>query len=213
MSPTIEVKQIYKSFGAINALIDVSFHLNEGEIVALLGPNGAGKSTLLKIIAAQMLPTSGSVNVLNQDSVKEREEVKKNVGVVGHRSYMYAELSVEENLRFYGQFFDAKSEEYNNAIEATGLQKWRNVKTSFLSFGLKKRCDIARALLGDPKILILDEFFSGLDQDTSNSLIDHFKALENKTIFISSHSYERIRLLCNRGIHLRRGFLEKDEVF
>jgi ABC-type multidrug transport system ATPase subunit len=213
MPTIIEIQKVFKSFGSVKALNNITVKLEQGERAALMGPNGAGKSTLLKIVSAQMVPTSGSVKVLDHDTVKEREMVKKNVGVVGHNSYMYAELTVEENLRFYGQFFDAKMEDYDKVIETTGLGRWRGVKTSNLSYGLQKRSDIARALLGNPAVLLLDEFFSGLDQETTDSLIEHFKGLKGKTILISSHSFDRVRVLCERGIHLRRGVLEKDEVF
>lgn len=213
MPTIIDVQRVFKSFGYVKALNDVTFSLDQGERAALMGPNGAGKSTLLKIISAQMVPNFGFVKILNHDTVKEREKVKKIVGVVGHQSYMYAELTVEENLRFYGQFFDAKTEDYDKVIETTGLDEWRSIKTSNLSYGLQKRSDIARALLGDPPILLLDEFFSGLDKYAVDSLIEHFKELETKTILISSHSFDRVRAFCEREIYLRGGVLEKDEVF
>lgn len=212
MPTIIDVHQVFKNFGAVKALNDVTVKLEQGERAALLGPNGAGKSTLLKIISAQMIPTSGIVKVLDFDAIKERELVKKSVGVIGHQSYMYAELTIEENLRFYGQFFNAKPEEYDQVIEITGLDRWRDDKTGHISFGLRKRCDIARALLGNPKVLLLDEFFSGLDKETADSLVERFRGLEEKTILISSHSIDRVRMLCERGIYLRQGVLEKDEV-
>jgi ABC-type multidrug transport system ATPase subunit len=211
MPTVIDVQQIFKNFGSIRALDNVTVQLEQGERAVLLGPNGAGKSTLLKIISAQMVPSSGVVKVLEHDTLKEREMVKKSVGVVGHQSYMYAELTVDENLRFYGQFFNAKPEEINQVIETTGLGRWQHVKTGHLSFGLRKRSDIARALLGNPEILLFDEFFSGLDKKTADSLIEHFRGLEEKTILVSSHSVERVRLFCERGIFLRHGVLEKDE--
>ena len=211
MPTTIDVQHVFKTFGTVRALHDVNVRIEQGERAVLLGPNGAGKSTLLKIISAQMIPTSGAVKVLEHDTVKEREMVKKSVGVVGHQSYMYTELTVEENLRFYGQFFNAKLEEIDQVIETTGLDRWQDIKTGHLSFGFRKRCDIARALLGNPEILLFDEFFSGLDKETADSLIEHFKGIEEKTILVSSHSVERVRLLCDRGIYLRHGVLEKDE--
>lgn len=213
MPPVIQVQKLFKTFGPIKALNDLTVDIHEGDRVALLGPNGAGKSTLLKIVSAQMLQSSGNVKVLGYDTQHEREEVKKRVGVVGHNSYLYNELTLIENLRFYGQFYGAKPEDYDKVIETTELQRWRNVKAGHLSFGLRKRGDIARALLGNPRVLLLDEFFSGLDPDTSKSLVAHFKRLDDKTMLISSHSIVRVRQLCNRSIHLRRGVLEKDEVF
>lgn len=188
----------------------MTLSFEEGEAVAFLGPNGAGKSTLLKIVAAQITPTSGEVSVLGSDTVRQPELVKRNVGLVGHRSFMYNELTVEENLEFYGGFFDASSEDNERVIEMTALERWRDVKAGHLSYGLRKRSDIARALLSQPKVLVLDELFSGIDQDTADSLVKHLEARRGQTLLVSSHSLERVRELCGRVVYLRAGVVEKE---
>jgi ABC-type multidrug transport system ATPase subunit len=165
---------------------------------------------LLKIVAAQITPTSGEVSVLGSDTVRQPELVKRNVGLVGHRSFMYDELTVDENLAFYGSFFDASSEDHERVIEMTALERWRDVKAGHLSYGLRKRSDIARALLSQPKVLVLDELFSGIDQDTADSLVKHLEARRGQTILVSSHSLERVRELCGRGVYLRAGVVEKE---
>jgi ABC-type multidrug transport system ATPase subunit len=213
MPPVIELLNVSKKFGFLKALENISLSFDEGETVALLGPNGAGKSTLLKIIAAQITLSEGKTSVLGFDVVKQAEQVKRNVGFVGHRSFMYDELSIEENLEFYGGFFGATLKDLNRVIETTNLTRWRNVKVSHLSHGLRKRSDIARALLGNPKILVLDELFSGLDKESTEGLIDHLSERQDQTLLVSSHSIERVSKLCRRGIYLRTGHVEREVVF
>jgi ABC-type multidrug transport system ATPase subunit len=208
--PAVELRNVHKSFGTIRALNDVSLKVERGEAVAFLGPNGAGKSTILKIVSAQLTPTSGDVKILGFDASKSPEKVKRNVGIVGHKSFMYDELTVQENLEFYGGFFNATPEDYERVIETTSMERWRDIKAGHLSFGLRKRSDIARALLGRPSILVLDEMFSGLDVEASGVLVKHLKAIEGQTLMVSSHSLERVRTLCERGVYLRGGSLDKD---
>jgi heme exporter protein A len=211
--PSIELNKVSKHFGSTRALDGVTMSFDEGEAVAFLGPNGAGKSTLLKIVAAQIMPTSGEVKVLGFDTAGQPELVKRNVGLVGHGSFMYDELTVEENLKFYGSFFNASPEDHNRVIETTGLERWRDVKAGHLSFGLRKRSDIARAMLGNPKVLVLDELFSGLDQNAAHSLVEHLKARRGHILLVSSHSLDQVRKLCERGIYIRAGVVEKDVEF
>ena len=206
----VELRNVNKSFGTIRALDDVSLKVERGEAVAFLGPNGAGKSTILKIVSAQLTPTSGDVKVLGFDSSKSPERVKRNVGIVGHKSFMYDELTVQENLEFYGGFFNATPKDYERVIETTSMERWRDIKAGHLSFGLRKRSDIARALLGHPSILVLDEMFSGLDVEASGVLVEHLKAIEEQTLMVSSHSLEQVRTLCERGVYLRGGSLDRD---
>ncbi len=210
MPPIVELREVTKDFGHIKALKGVTLNFSAGEKVSLLGPNGAGKSTLLKIVATQMVPSSGSVTVLGYDAVKEREEIKRRVGVVGHRSFLYDELTLRENLEFYGSFLGSDQDEIVDVIGVTGLERWSEVKAGHLSYGLRKRGDISRALLGKPRLLLLDEFFSGLDRETSEALAQHLGEMKEQTIIISSHSTEMVRGFCDRTVHLRGGLVEGD---
>ncbi|MGD2200286.1 MAG: ABC transporter ATP-binding protein [Candidatus Bathyarchaeota archaeon] len=211
--PSIELSEVSKHYGPTRALKGVTLSFEEGEAVAFLGPNGAGKSTLLKIIAAQIMPTCGKAKVLGFDTAKQPGLVKWNVGLVGHGSFMYDELTVEENLKFYGSFFNASPEDRDRVIETTALERWRGIKAGHLSFGLRKRSDIARALLSDPKVLVLDELFSGLDEEAADSLVNHLKSRRGQTLLVSSHSLEWVRKLCERGVYIRAGVVEKDVGF
>lgn len=210
MPSAVELLNVSKSFGTIKALKDVTLELGEGEAVAFLGPNGAGKSTLLKIVASQLLPSSGTVRVLGNDVREEPESVKRCVGMVGHGSFLYNELTVEENLKFYGSFFDATQDDLEQILDTTDLKRWRMVKAGHLSFGLRKRSDIARALLGNPSILVLDELFSGLDKESSDSLVEHLKEVQRQTLLVSAHSLERVRKLCDRQVLLMGGKVMRD---
>lgn len=212
MSTTVELNEVTKDFGHIKALRGVTLSFMAGEKVSLLGPNGAGKSTLLKIVATQMVPSSGSVTVLDYDAVKEREEVKRRIGVVGHRSFLYDELTIKENLEFYGSFLGSNEDDVDHVIGVTGLERWSGVKAGHLSYGLRKRGDISRALLGKPKVLLLDEFFSGLDRETSEALTQYLGEMKEQTIIISSHSPESVQGLCDRALYLRGGLVERDAI-
>lgn len=210
MPSVVELRDVSKQFGGLKALDGVTLEFEEGETVAFLGPNGSGKSTLLKIIAAQLTPTKGEVKVLGFDSSKQLDLVKRNTGFVGHSSFMYDELTVGENLKFYGGFLDVTPHDYERVINLTQLIRWRDVKAGQLSYGLRKRSDIARALLGSPKVLVLDELFSGLDQGTVENLVEYFQDHRDQTLLVSSHSPERVRLLCRKGIYLNAGRVEEE---
>ena len=213
MSQAVQLQGVTKNYGLIPALRDINIEVSLGDFVAFLGPNGAGKSTLLKIVAGQISPSSGLVQVMGCDVQKSPEEVKSLVGLVGHRSFMYDELTVDENLRFYGKFYAASPEDFDRVIDATAMERWRNTKARHLSFGLRKRADIARAMLGNPRVLVLDELFSGLDVDASELLVKHLKSNQDASILISSHSLDWAKRLCKRGIFLRNGAIEKDVGF
>ena len=210
MTETVKLIDITKNFGHIKALRGINLDFKRGQKIGLLGPNGAGKSTLLRIIATQMEPSSGHVLIIGNDAFDNRIDVKKNIGVVGHRSFLYDELTVLENLQFYGGFIDIEESEYDRVIEVTNIEQWRDTKASHLSYGLKKRADISRALLGNPLILLLDEFFAGLDQETSVILAKYFQELAEQTIIITSHSPELVNLFCDRSVFIKRGLIESE---
>ncbi|MBC8462982.1 ABC transporter ATP-binding protein [Candidatus Bathyarchaeota archaeon] len=210
MTDVVKVVDVTKNFGHIKALRGISLNFTKGEKTSFLGPNGAGKSTLLRIIATQMVPSSGEVLVMGENAHSNREKAKRSIGVVGHRSFLYDELTVLENLKFYGSFLDVAESEFDRVLKITDIERWKDTKTGHLSYGLRKRGDISRALLGDPAILLLDEFFAGLDQATSGALVTYMEGLKDQTIITTSHTPELINSFCHRPIHIRRGLIEKD---
>jgi ABC-type multidrug transport system ATPase subunit len=158
-----------------------------------------------------MIPSSGEVWIMKKDAQKNRIAAKKNIGVVGHRSFLYDELTVLENLRFFGSFINATDSEYNRVIKITDIERWGDTKAGQLSYGLRKRADISRALIGNPPILLLDEFFAGLDQETSSTLAEYMRELKDQTIITTSHTPGLINTFCDRSIHIRGGLIEKEE--
>ncbi|MCB2171185.1 ABC transporter ATP-binding protein [archaeon] len=210
MTETVKLVDIKKNFGHIKALRGVTLSFTEGQKTSLLGPNGAGKSTLLRIIATQMVPSSGELVIMGKDAKQNSVTVKRDIGVVGHRSFLYDELTVLENLKFYGDFVDAHESEYDRVIKVTDIERWKDTKAGHLSYGLRKRADISRALLGNPSILLLDEFFAGLDQETSSTLADYMKELKSQTIITTSHTPDLINGFCDRSVYIRGGLIEKE---
>ena len=171
--------------------------------MALLGSNGAGKTTLLKIIATHIVPTAGSVKISGEDIFKNKGSIRRTIGLVTHDSYLYDELTIRENLQFYAQFFLGNGEEIRfDRIEFLGLKRWYNVPVKQLSYGLRKRADIGRALLHSPDVILLDEPFAGLDVATCDILVQYFKELkeDGKTLMLSSHSAEWIKKVYNREV-------------
>ena len=209
MNPVIILKDIQKKYGQVFALKNISLSINSGEKVILTGPNGAGKTTLLKLISVQSTPSSGSLTISGLDALKNKLDVKKYVSLVGHRSFLYDELTVEENLRFYGGFYNANEEDFKRVVEIANLKQKLRTRVGYLSFGYKKRVDIARALMVKPKILTLDELFSGLDSESSERVLATLKKFEG-TIIISSHTLEWAEELCNRRIFIKEGIIEED---
>ena len=203
----VEISEVSKRYGYLQALKSVSLNIDSGVFMAFSGHNGAGKTTLLRIIATHISPTSGSVKIFGKDAFKDGGEIRRNIGLVTHDSFLYDELTVRENLLFYAKMFGVKEEAFLDTIEFLGMNRWYNVQVKNLSHGLRKRADIVRALLHDPGLILLDEPFSGLDMNTCDLLVNYFKSQQGKTLLISSHSLEWTRKICDKGIMLERGKL------
>jgi len=212
LDPVIVLRDVQKKYGQVTALKKLSLTIEEGEKVVLTGPNGAGKTTLLKLISIQLTPSSGGISIYGLDAQKKGIDVKRVVGLVGHRSFLYDELTVEENLRFYGGFYEAKNLDIVKAVEVANIEKKLGTRVSYLSFGFKKRVDIARALLAKPKILTLDEPFSGLDVNSSKRVLASLKQFDG-TIVISSHALEWAEELCSREIILSEGQILEEKKY
>ena len=210
----VECIDITKQYGYLYALRKLNINIEIGEIVGILGHNGAGKSTFLKIIGTHLSPTEGSLNILGNDVKKVRSEVRRSIGFVGHTSFMYDELTSEENLRFYGKMFSIYGEslekKIDQVLDQVDIDKYRYVAIEKLSHGLRKRADLARIFLHSPEILILDEPFSGLDQTVVETLVDLLKKQSGVTSLLSSHSSELLKEFCGRIITFSEGKLVND---
>ncbi len=211
----VECRDVSKEYGHIKALRRVTLNIEIGDVIGVLGHNGAGKSTFLKIIGTHISPSTGTVSILGKDVKKDRVEVRRSIGFLGHMSFMYDELTVEENLRFYGTMFSIDGgklgKRIDEVLELVNMDRYRHVEAKKLSHGLKKRSDLARVFLHSPTVLILDEPFSGLDEASVKLLIDGLKGMRGKsTILLSSHTFELVDDICNRTLVFREGEITKD---
>lgn len=197
MKNIIEVKNLHKSFGDVKAVRDLSFVVKEGELFAFLGENGAGKSTTINILCSQLTKDSGSVVIDGSDIDKNAFETKVKLGVVFQKSVLDSSLSVYDNLRsraaLYGIFDEEFESKLNHLAEILNFSDLLTRRVGKLSGGQRRRIDIARALLHDPKILILDEPTTGLDPQTRKTLwnvISDLRKTKNLTVFLTTHYME-----------------------
>jgi len=194
--------------GAAPALADISLRLAEGERALLLGPNGAGKSTLLRVCAGLMRGTAGHVRILGQAP----RGARRLVGVVGHATYLYDELTAAENLRFYGDLYAVPqaAERASALLQRLGLGRLADERVGRLSRGQQQRVALARALLHDPPVLLLDEPDTGLDQAAFRGL-EELTLSGGRTALVATHNIRAGLRLCSRAIVLAEGRIAHDQ--
>lgn len=206
----IEVKNVTKKYGKFIAVDDISFTINEGEIVGLLGPNGAGKSTTINMITGFIEQTQGEVIVDGYDMLKKPKKAKKEIGYMPEGVPLYTDLSVKEFVTYMAEIkqVDKKTrkEKVEKIIEQTGLKQVEKKLVKNLSRGYKQRVSMAGALVGDPKILILDEPTVGLDPKQITEIRNLIKELgKTHTVILSSHILSEVSQICNKVIIINKG--------
>ena len=211
----IHVQNIVKSYGPKRALDDVSFSIERGQYVALLGVNGAGKTTLTRILATLSRPSSGEVRVAGY-SRKHPDKIRQSIGVMSHSSFLYDDLSAEENLYFYGRMFGVTrlKERIDELLQQVGLTIRRFDRVRTFSRGMQQRLSLARAMLHHPPILLLDEPFAGLDvnaADMVKELLDELIA-EDKTVLLTVHDIQYALDNAARILILKEGKLLTDSL-
>jgi heme exporter protein A len=188
----IIVEDVTKSFGNLNALKGVDLRVKRGEFLTLFGPNGAGKTTLIRLLAALTKPTSGRVIVANHDIRKEPDRVRGLIGVISHDPYLYENLSAMENMRFFASLYGVSQSEKRSleVIKQVGLESRMHDLVRTFSRGMKQRLAVARAIVHAPRILLLDEPYTGLDQHGVRVFGEMLRWLkeEKRTIFMTTHS-------------------------
>ena len=209
--PIIEIQSVSKTFGDFKALNDISLDIEKGTIFGLLGPNGAGKSTLINILSCQNRPSSGSVYISGLDVVSDKKDVLSIIGVVPQENSFYDELTVAENLRYFGSLYgvtviDIKKRTHR-ILEMLQLTEKKSSRASTLSGGMKTRLNIACALIHKPEVLILDEPSVGLDPVSRKALWDTIREVnsEGTTILITTHYMDEADLLSDRILIMHRG--------
>lgn len=197
MEPIIKISHLNKSYKDVKAVNDLSFTVNRGELFAFLGVNGAGKSTTIHIICSQLSKDSGEVIIDGYNLDTQKESIKRKLGVVFQNSVLDKDLSVYDNLLYRGSLYGLSKKECQKRIETLSIQlqfkDYLNRSLSKLSGGQKRRIDVARALIHDPEILILDEPTTGLDPQTRNGLwsfIEYLRKEKGMTLFLTTHYME-----------------------
>lgn len=212
----IEVEGLSKVFGSLPALDGVGFSLARGEFALLLGANGSGKSTLLRLLAGLSKPSGGSVRVGGWQLPREAMAVRAQIGLVAHSPLLYENLSARENLAFFARLYGMKRTDgearARELLRQVGLLKRADGLVRAYSRGMKQRLSVARALLHQPDLLLLDEPYSGLDQTASAALDELLLAAsrEGRTIVLSTHQLERLPQTARRVLILSRGRVAYD---
>lgn len=203
----IQVRKLVKRFGPYQVLRELDFEVKSGEFVALLGPNGAGKTTLLRILATLSRPTSGLVRIASYQLPQAGTALRAYLGVVSHQPLLYGDLTAEENLRFFAKLYGVERERIQEVLTLVGLEKRKDDLVRTYSRGMQQRLTIGRAILHDPRILLLDEPHTGLDQEAGEILdrVLQAVALEGRTVVMTSHDLVRAANLATRVDLLSRG--------
>lgn len=206
----IEVKNVTKKYGKVTAVEDISFTIKEGEIVGLLGPNGAGKSTTMNMITGFIEQTTGDIIVDGNDMLKKPKKAKKQIGYMPEGVPLYTDLTVKEFVSYMAEIKQVnkkeRKEKVEKIIEQTGLKEVEKKLIRNLSRGYKQRVSMAGALVGEPKILILDEPTVGLDPKQITEIRNLIKELgKTHTVILSSHILSEVSQICNKVIIINKG--------
>jgi len=207
-APALAARDLSKVFGDRKALNRVSFELPAGSFLSIFGPNGAGKTTLLRILATLSRPTGGTLSMLGVDALEEPGLLRSRIGLISHKPMVYGDLSAQENLEFFASLYgmpDAK-DRIRELLQLVELDHRRNDPARTFSRGMTQRLSIARALINDPDLVLLDEPYSGLDPHAMQ-LFDELiaRVREGRTFVMVSHDLDKGFSLCSHALILARG--------
>ena len=206
----IEVKKLNKIYDKIIAVKDLSFVINKGKIIGLLGPNGCGKTTTIAMILGLLKPTSGKVLIKGKNIEKERINLLEKMNFISPYVELPKKLTVEENLKVYADLYGVTNanEKIYELVNELRLNEFFKKKTGELSSGQKNRISLAKALINDPEILLLDEPTASLDPETGDfvrSFIEHYSSKTNVTILLASHNMNEVERLCDSVMMMKDG--------
>jgi heme exporter protein A len=208
---SVTLTDVTRTFGRRRALHRVSLHIRAGELVAIVGPNGAGKSTLLAVLSTLLQPTSGDIRYDGLSSATAGPALRARIGLLGHDLYLYPELSPAENLRFFAGLYrlDNVHERIAAALERADLADRRDDAVAGFSRGMRQRLALERALLHDPRLVLLDEPFTGLDDASARALRDRLAGLRagGCLVVVITHDLDTVDGLADRALMLQKGRL------
>jgi heme exporter protein A len=214
----LRARGITKSFGHYTVLRGVNLSLSLGERVILLGPNGAGKTTLMRILAMLARPSAGTLEVAGIPLNESRPSIRSLVGIISHLTYLYEDLTARENLRFYGKLYGLAGEALEGRVEEmlikVGLEKRADQRVRYFSRGMQQRLSLARSILHQPPILLLDEPDTGLDRQAAEMLAQIIAEPDAhgqpRTVLMTTHNLERGLALSNRVVVLAGGKIVRE---
>ena len=206
----IEINNLSKKFNNIVAVKNVNFEINKGKIIGLLGPNGCGKSTTIGMMLGLIKPSSGTVIINGQNIENNRTNILEKMNFISPYVELPKKLTVEENLKVYGRLYGIKNlkNKVFDLMEKLNLTEFRTRKTGELSSGQKNRVSLAKALINDPEILLLDEPTASLDPDVGDyirSYIENYASNNGATILLASHNMNEVERLCNEVMMMKNG--------
>lgn len=211
MDTIVVAKGLTKNYGSLRAVDNIDFEIMRGESFGFLGPNGAGKTTVMGMIHCFMPPTSGYINVFGMDVTEKQSEIKSRIGVMPQDDNLDPDLTVLENLIVYARYFDIPRKKSSppawDLLDFVEMREKANVNIRSLSGGMKRRLLLARALINNPELLILDEPTTGLDPHSRRSVwekLDHLKS-KNTTFILTTHYMEEAEKICDRVVIMDQG--------
>ena len=209
---TIEIKNLNKNYNNILAVKNINFKINKGSIVGLLGPNGCGKTTTIGMMLGLIKPSTGTVfiNGQNIENEKDRTKILEKVNFISPYVELPKKLTVEENLKVYGKMYGVNNlkDKISDLMEQLNLLEFKKRKTGELSSGQKNRVSLAKALINEPEILLLDEPTASLDPDVGDyirSYIESFASKKSTTILLASHNMNEVERLCSEVMMMKNG--------
>jgi heme exporter protein A len=210
----VTVANLSRHFGRRKALSQISFECRAGEILGLLGPNGAGKSTLLAILATLLAPSSGEVTYGGHRAREAGATLRARLGMLGHDLFLYPELTARENLAFFARLYglDDVSAQVARSLEHAQLTDRADDQVTGFSRGMRQRLALERALVHNPRLLLLDEPFTGLDQASTAALVNRLQHLQTEgcLIVLATHDLEVAEHIISRSLFLRAGRIVSD---
>jgi heme exporter protein A len=212
--PAVLVRDLRKTYGHVEALRGLDLRLEPGVFLTIFGPNGAGKTTLMKVLSTLTRPTEGSALISGKDVVRDAAVVRKRVGVISHNTFLYAQLTGIENLEFYAHMYKVENgrQQALTLLSKMELTKRMHDRVGTYSRGMQQRLSVARALLHDPELLLLDEPYTGLDQHASRVLAEVLEGLRDgtRTVIMTTHNLQEGLAGCDRAAIMVEGQLVFD---